>query len=149
MIYYYLICFFILIIVIGILINKKSKEHYVNHYSGINQCGGLDAGPMDRPPNQPSCFYYNINQQNTLGNTVLHYLILFDNDINNYKDILIKKELDIFIKNKALYSPLIMAIKKKINIMDIVAESFINQTNKKYTNKDDVIKYILENKVSI
>ena len=90
----------------------------------------------------------NINQQNTLGNTVLHYLIMYD-DINNYKDILIKKELDIFINNKASYTPLSIAQEKKVDIMDIVAESFINQTNKKNKNKKDIIQYILDNKISI
>lgn len=90
----------------------------------------------------------NINQQNTLGNTVLHYLLLYD-DINNYKDILIKKELDIFINNKAFNTPLSIAKEQNIDIMNIVVKSFIHQTNKKYTNKKDIIKYILDNKVSI
>lgn len=94
----------------------------------------------------------NLNNQNTLGNTILHYLVLND-DINNYKDILIKKELDIFIKNKALYTPLTITITKKTNVilMDIVVESFINQIKNlttKYT-KEEATKYILENKTSI
>jgi hypothetical protein len=94
----------------------------------------------------------NLNIQNTLGNTVLHYIILNDN-IKKYNDILVNKKLDIFIKNKALDTPLSIAISKKINkkLMDIVVESFINQMKKsqvKYT-KEEAIKFILANKISI
>ena len=63
MIYYYLICLFIVTIIIGVLINQKNKEHYVNHYASKNSCG-YNSGPMDRPPYQPSCFYYDIDNQN-------------------------------------------------------------------------------------
>jgi hypothetical protein len=63
MIYYYLVCLFILTIIIGVLINQKDKEHYVNHYVSTNSCG-YNLGPMDRPPYQPSCFYYDIDKQN-------------------------------------------------------------------------------------
>jgi ankyrin repeat protein len=92
----------------------------------------------------------NLNIQNTSGNTVLHYLILNDN-IDNYKDILVKKELDIFIKNKGLYTPLSIAISKKTNLTDIVVKSFLNQikgTIPKFT-KEEAINYIFKNKTSI
>jgi hypothetical protein len=96
----------------------------------------------------------NLNIQNTLGNTVLYYIILND-DINNYKTILEKKELDIFVQNKALITPLSLAIQKKINLIDIVTKSFITQIkkDKKMKNikykKQDIINYILNNKISI
>jgi hypothetical protein len=92
----------------------------------------------------------NLNVQNTLGNTVLHYLIIYDN-IDNYKEILVKKELDIFIKNKGLYTPLSIAISKKQNLMDIVVESFLNQiTDKKLKwTKEEAKNYIFKNKLSI
>jgi hypothetical protein len=92
----------------------------------------------------------NLNTQNTLGNTVLHYLINNDK-IDDYKDILIKKELDIFIKNKGLYTPLSISISKNINLMDIAIQSFlyhIKDTDKKFTTKE-VTNYILTNKTSI
>lgn len=92
----------------------------------------------------------NLNIQNTLGNTVLHYLINNDK-IDNYKDILIKKELDIFVRNKGLSTPLSISIAKNINLMDIVIQSFLYQikdTDKKFT-KEEVTNYILTNKTSI
>jgi hypothetical protein len=92
----------------------------------------------------------NLNIQNTLGNTVLHYLINNDK-IDNYKDILIKKELDIFVRNKALGTPLSISIEKNINLMDIAIQSFLYQikdTDKKFT-KEEVTNYILTNKTSI
>jgi hypothetical protein len=92
----------------------------------------------------------NLNIQNTLGNTVLHYLINNDK-IDNYKDILIKKELDIFVRNKGLSTPLSISIAKNINLMDIVIQSFlykIKDTDKKFT-KEEVTNYILTNKTSI
>lgn len=92
----------------------------------------------------------NLNIQNTLGNTVLHYLVNNDN-IENYKDILIEKELDIFMKNKGLYTPLSIAISKKINLMDIVVESFLYQIKDKSIKftKEEAVNYILKNKTSI
>lgn len=92
----------------------------------------------------------NLNVQNTLGNTVLYYLIKNDK-IDNYKDILIKKQLDIFVRNKALESPLSISISKKINLMDIAIQSFlyhIKDTKQKFT-KEEVTNYILTNKTSI
>jgi ankyrin repeat protein len=92
----------------------------------------------------------NLNIQNTLGNTVLHYLLYNDN-IDNYKDILVKKELDIFIKNKALYTPLTIAESKKQNLMDIAVKSFMYQIkdkSKQFSQKE-AKDYILINKTSI
>ena len=94
----------------------------------------------------------NINIQNTLGNTPLHYLVHNDN-IDNYQDILIKKELDIFIKNKGLYTPLSLAELKKQNLMDIAVKSFIyhiNINNKSVKFTPEKAKdYILKNKTTI
>jgi len=60
------------LIIIGLIIyffyyrenSTELKENYVNRYSGVNKCGEADAGPMDRPRIQPSCFYYNIDKEN-------------------------------------------------------------------------------------
>jgi ankyrin repeat protein len=96
----------------------------------------------------------NINLQNTLGNTPLHYLV-YNNNIDDYKDILIKKELDIFIKNKALYTPLSLAIIKKQNLIDLAVKSFIYHINIDKTNKsikfspEKAKEYILKNKTTI
>jgi ankyrin repeat protein len=94
----------------------------------------------------------NINIQNTLGNTPLHYLVYNDN-IDNYKDILIKKELDIFIKNKGLYTPLSLAEIKKQNLIDLAVKSFfyhININNKSVKFSPEKAKeYILKNKTTI
>lgn len=92
----------------------------------------------------------NLNIQNTLGNTVLHYLLYNDN-IDNYKDILVKKELDIFIKNKGFYTPLSIAETKKQNLMDIAVKSFINQIKDKSIkfSQEEAKNYILINKTSI
>jgi ankyrin repeat protein len=92
----------------------------------------------------------NLNIQNTLGNTVLHYLISNDN-IKNYEDILVKKELDIFIKNKGLYTPLSIAESYGHNLMDIAVKSFIyhiKDKTVKFTPKE-AEEYILTNKTSI
>ena len=86
--YYYLISFLILIIVVGIIINIQNKEHYVNHYSGKNQCGENDSGPMDKPKIQPSCFYYNINKQNEQVYNILDQTALkLDNQIERSLNI--------------------------------------------------------------
>jgi len=94
----------------------------------------------------------NINIQNTLGNTPLHYLVHNDN-IDNYQDILIKKELDIFIKNKGLYTPLSLAEIKKQNLIDLAVKSFfyhININNKSVKFSPEKAKeYILKNKTTI
>jgi hypothetical protein len=92
----------------------------------------------------------NLNVQNTLGNTVLHYLLYNDN-IDNYKDILVKKELDIFIKNKGLYTPLSIAETKKQNLIDIAVKSFMYQIKDKSIkcSQEEAKDYILINKTSI
>jgi hypothetical protein len=92
----------------------------------------------------------NLNIQNTLGNTVLHYLLYNDN-IDNYKDILVKKELDIFIKNKGLYTPLSIGVSKKQNLIDIAVKSFIYQIKDKSLkfSPEEAKNYILINKTSI
>jgi hypothetical protein len=92
----------------------------------------------------------NLNVQNTLGNTVLHYLIYKDN-IDNYKDVLVKKELDIFIKNKALYTPLSIAESKKQNLIDTAVKSFIYQIKNKSLkfSPEEAKKHMLTNKTSI
>lgn len=92
----------------------------------------------------------NLNLQNTLGNTALHYL-LYNDSIDNYKDILVKKELDIFIKNKALYTPLSIAESKKQNLIDIAVKSFIYQIKDKSIkcSQEEAKDYILINKTSI
>jgi hypothetical protein len=92
----------------------------------------------------------NINLQNTLGNTPLHYLV-YNNNIDDYKDILIKKELNIFIKNKGLYSPLSLAEIKKQNLIDLAVKSFIYHIKKKSIkfSPEEAKKYILKNKTTI
>jgi len=92
----------------------------------------------------------NINIQNTLGNTPLHYLVN-NNNIDDYQDILVKKELDIFIKNKALYSPLTFAEKNKQNLIDLAVKSFfyhIKDKSIKFT-QEKAKEYILKNKTTI
>jgi hypothetical protein len=94
----------------------------------------------------------NINLQNTLGNTPLHYLV-YNNNIDDYKDILIKKELNIFIKNKGLYTPLSLAEIKKQKLMDLAVKSFIyhiniNDKSIKFT-QEEAKEYILKNKTTI
>ena len=59
--------------------------------------------------------------------------------------------MDIYVRNKALNTPLSISISKNINLMDIVIKSFLYQikdTNKKFTI-DEVKNYILTNKTSI
>jgi hypothetical protein len=92
----------------------------------------------------------NINIQNTLGNTPLHYLV-YNNNIDDYKDILIKKELNIFIKNKGLYSPLSLAEIKKQNLIDLAVKSFIYHIKKKSIkfSPEEAKEYILKNKTTI
>jgi hypothetical protein len=94
----------------------------------------------------------NINIQNTLGNTPLHYLI-YNNNIDDYKDILIKKELDIFIKNKGFYTPLSLAEIKKQNLIDLAVKSFIYHINKNDKSikfsPEKAKEYILKNKTTI
>jgi hypothetical protein len=94
----------------------------------------------------------NINLQNTLGNTPLHYLI-YNNNIDDYQDILVKKELNIFIKNKGLYTPLTIAELKKQNLIDLAVKSFIYHTNKKNKSikfsPEKAKEYILKNKTTI
>ena len=92
----------------------------------------------------------NINIQNTLGNTPLHYLI-YNNNIDDYKDILVKKELDIFIKNKGFYTPLALAELKKQNLMDIAIKSFIYHIKDKSIkfSPEEAKEYILKNKTTI
>lgn len=57
----------------------------------------------------------NLNYQNLDGNTALHYLSASYNLWNKYKDILVKKKLNIFIKNKEKKAP--------INLVDPVFKS--------------------------
>ena len=64
MIYYYLICFLIAFLIIAIIINSKTKEHYVNEDCSTKKTCENNFGPMDRPNNQPSCFFYDIDTQN-------------------------------------------------------------------------------------
>jgi hypothetical protein len=94
----------------------------------------------------------NINLQNTLGNTPLHYLV-YNNNVDDYKDILVKKELNIFVKNKGLYSPLALAELKKQNLMDLAIKSFfyhIDKINKSIKFSPEKAKeYILKNKTTI
>ena len=96
----------------------------------------------------------NINLQNTLGNTPLHYLV-YNNNIDDYQDILIKKELNIFIKNKGLYTPLSLAEIKKQNLIDLAVKSFIYHINIDKKNKsikfspEEAKEYILKNKTTI
>ena len=94
----------------------------------------------------------NINIQNTLGNTPLYYLVYNDN-IDDYQDILVKKELNIFIKNKGLYSPLTLAEKNKQNLIDLAVKSFIyhiniNDKSIKFSS-EKAKEYILKNKTTI
>ena len=94
----------------------------------------------------------NINIQNTLGNTPLHYLV-YNNNIDDYQDILVKKELNIFIKNKGLYTPLSLAEKNKQNLIDLAVKSFIYHINKKKKSikfsPEEAKDYILKNKTTI
>jgi hypothetical protein len=94
----------------------------------------------------------NINLQNTLGNTPLHYLI-YNNNIDDYKDILVKKELNIFVKNKGLYTPLALAELKKQNLIDLAVKSFIYHINIKDKSikfsPEEAKEYILKNKTTI
>ena len=92
----------------------------------------------------------NINIQNTLGNTPLHYLV-YNNNIDDYQDILVKKELNIFIKNKGLYTPLSLAKKNKQNLIDLAVKSFIYHIKKKSIkfSPEEAKEYILKNKTTI
>jgi ankyrin repeat protein len=92
----------------------------------------------------------NINIQNTLGNTPLHYLV-YNNNIDDYQDILVKKELNIFIKNKGLYTPLSFAEKNKQNLIDLAVKSFIYHINNKSIkfSPEEAKEYILKNKTTI
>jgi len=62
--YLYLLIIIVLCVIGVIYFNGGQKEHYVNRYAGRNECGELDAGPMDRPKIFPSCFAYRINTEN-------------------------------------------------------------------------------------
>lgn len=62
--YLYLLIIIVLSIIGILYFNQGKKEHYVNRYAGRNQCGELDAGPMDRPKVKPSCFAYKIGPEN-------------------------------------------------------------------------------------
>ncbi len=97
MIYYYLVCLFIVTIIIGVLIDKKDKEHYVNHYASKNSCG-YNLGPMDRPPYQPSCFYYDIDNQNKqLYNALDRTANNLDNELD--RSIIINNKLSSIANN--------------------------------------------------
>ena len=100
----------------------------------------------------------NINIKDNSGNTILHYMA-YNSDWKKYKDILINKKLDIFIKNNNDEIVYDLINKKDLNeFMDIVCKSYINllQNTDKYiipnilyNDKEILQKYIIKNRLSI
>ncbi len=153
--YYYLISFLILIIVVGVILNIRNKEHYVNHYSGKNQCGENDSGPMDKPKIQPSCFYYNINKQNEQVYNILDQTaIKLDNQIArslNIDNRLINIANENNEKiNNLMKGPIVIGIRDNLDsaakiLANIVANNKIdNDINMIYSfNESDIEKTVL------
>ena len=83
-----------------------------------------------------------INQKNVDGDTILHLLLKYHN-WKDYEDILSKKLLDIFTKNKKDTSPLKYIKKEDINkFISIVADGFIY-----FLENNDITKYKVSRKL--
>jgi hypothetical protein len=97
----------------------------------------------------------NINLQNIYGNTTLHYILLNDNWML-YSDILIKKKLNIFNKNKYNIRPIDLVKKKEMDdFFLLVAKSYMKSykkvsiINAENNNKYKLYKSINKNSKSI
>jgi len=79
----------------------------------------------------------NLNFQDVDGNTPLHYIVMY-NLWKNYKDILEKKKLDIFVANNGGRSPIDLIDKNDKNeFIKMITESYIyTLRNKPYTWKE-------------
>ena len=85
--YYYYIFFSVAILIIVILYNSQTKEHFKNDCNNKTNCSS-DFGPMDRKKNLPSCFYYDIDQQNEqLYNALNRTATGLDKEINRSLNI--------------------------------------------------------------
>jgi hypothetical protein len=90
-----------------------------------------------------------LNHQNVMGNTVLHYLVAFDDPVK-YQDILSSMPMDIFLRNKADETIYGLAQKylsnDKLSIfMRIVARSYSGSD----TPTQEVVNKILRDRVSM
>lgn len=85
------------------------------------------------------CYYSDLNCQNINGVTPLH-ILLEKYDWRIFKSILVKKRLDIYIKNIYHVKPIDYIKKKDLkDFFNIVLESFIQQLN---TNQKNHKKYL-------
>jgi hypothetical protein len=144
MIYYYLICFFIVTVIIGFIVNSKTREDYVNQYSGTNNCG-YDSGPMDRPKNQPSCFYYDINLQNQqLYNALDKTATNLDKEIN--RSLTIDNKLSTIANdynsklNTLMLGPIVSGIKSNLSTAAALLSSAI-ENNKINVNIEKIYNF--------
>lgn len=80
----------------------------------------------------------NINLQNIFGNTALHFLLLYD-DWLKYKDILVTKNLDIYIKNKNGLQP-INLIKNMDEFLELTTKSYYNNFKPNITINNTIEK---------
>lgn len=87
----------------------------------------------------------NLNIQNVDGNTTLHYLIKYKNWYI-FEQILLKKELDIFIENKEKKS-ILNLVKNKKKIINLVAKSYIIYAKNNNDDKSKFIKKICNKKL--
>lgn len=90
-----------------------------------------------------------LNHQNVMGNTIMHYLVAYDDPVK-YQDILTSMPLDIFVRNKAGETVYGLAQKRlagdKLDVfMQIIARSYSGSE----TPGQEVVNKILRDRVSM
>jgi hypothetical protein len=145
--YYYYIFFSVAILIIVILYNSQTKEHFKNDCSNKTNCAS-DFGPMDRPNNLPSCFYYDIDQQNEqLYNALDRTATGLDKEINRSLNIdnrlsAIANEYNTKL-NLLMSGPIVNGIKTNIfNAAILLARAIENiKTNINNINIDQIYSF--------
>lgn len=147
--YFYYIFFSAVILSIIILYDSKTKEQFVNQCSNsnINNCSN-DFGPMDRKNNLPSCFYYDIDQQNEqLYNALNRTATNLDREIN--RSLYIDNRLSAIANdyntrlNQLMSGPIVNGIKTNLyNAAILLARAIENiNTNVKNINIDQIYNF--------